>query len=245
MWEHLPLGLEGEMQDNPSTLEILQACSILCVCVSLICSLLFSDSRPVSREGGRKPFSVRGGVLGGDIWAQGKPKERRSPVWPLRWPRSRGCNVPELPVESALDQVHSQAGASEAPASGRARWPRARWVPHGRDTERSFQPFGDCGSLRSQGTPAPSSLHSSPQQLPSPGQPPVLPHPVGPHSPATAAPLRGENGEGGSSRAFPGTPQERPVGMREVGSMQEVGWRLFLRSYLIIKRLLFPRSKGP
>lgn len=37
---------------------------------------------------------------------------------PRSWPRGRGCNVPELPVESALDQVHSQAGASEAPASG-------------------------------------------------------------------------------------------------------------------------------
>uniref|UniRef100_A0ABI7YMR6 Homeobox domain-containing protein n=1 Tax=Felis catus TaxID=9685 RepID=A0ABI7YMR6_FELCA len=46
-----------------------------------------------------------------------------------------------------------------------------RWVSHGLDTELSFQPFGDCGSLRSQGTLAPSSLHSSPQKLPPPVNP--------------------------------------------------------------------------
>lgn len=90
---------------------------------------------------------------------------------PLCWPRGRGCNVPELPVESALDQVHSQAGASEAPASGGARWPRDRWASHSLDTELSLQPFGACGPLRSQGTLDPSSLHSSPQKHPCPGQP--------------------------------------------------------------------------
>lgn len=43
MWERFPLGLEGEMQDNPYILELLQTCSILSVCFSLIRSLLFSD----------------------------------------------------------------------------------------------------------------------------------------------------------------------------------------------------------
>lgn len=43
MWERLPLGLEGEMQDKPYILELLQACSILSVCLSLIRSLLLSD----------------------------------------------------------------------------------------------------------------------------------------------------------------------------------------------------------
>lgn len=167
---------------------------------------------------------MRGGVLGGDIWAQGKPKERTSPVRPLRRPRGRGCNVPELPVESALDQVHSQAGTSEAPVSGRARWPRARWVSHGLDqSSLSLQPFGNCGPLRSKGILAPSSLHSSPQKLPSPGQPMRRTPPRRSPCPATGAPLGDKTGAGGSSKAFPGTPHEIPMEMREVGAMWEVG----------------------
>lgn len=114
---------------------------------------------------------MRGGGLGGDIWAEWKPKARGLSARPLLWTRGRGCNIPELPVESALDQVHSRAGASEAPANGRARWPRA---PHCWDTELSLQPCEHSGPLCSQGAPAPSSSHPSPQKCPSPGQPILL-----------------------------------------------------------------------
>lgn len=111
----------------------------LSLCLFNELPFLFSSSQgPLGKK--NKRFPVRGGGLGSDIWVQGKPKERRSSARPLRWPGGRGCNVPKLPVESALDQVHSQAGASEAPASGRAKWPRVRWALHGLDTERSPEP---------------------------------------------------------------------------------------------------------
>lgn len=85
---------------------------------------LFSVYRSprVPREGGTKSFFVGVGGLGGDIWEQRKAKEGRSPRGRCT-SSGRGCNVPELPAESALDQVHSQAGAFRAPASGPARWP--------------------------------------------------------------------------------------------------------------------------
>lgn len=76
-------------------------------------------------EGEMKPLAATDGNLRGGIWADGKPKACWSIAGLLRWPGGRGCNFPDLPVESALDQVHSQAGVSETPASDRSRWPRA------------------------------------------------------------------------------------------------------------------------
>lgn len=148
-----------------------------------------------------------------------KPKERRSPERCAG--QGRGCNVPELPVESALDQVHSQAGASEAPASGGARWPQARWVSNGLETERSLQPFGDCGPLRSQGTLAPSSLHSSLQKFPSPGQPMRRRAPRRSLCPATAA--MGDRSGWVTTKAFAGCPHERPFGNAGSGVEAESG----------------------
>lgn len=110
------------------------------------------------------------GGLGSDIWEEGKLRDLRSPLRLLRWPRSRGCNVPELPVESALDQVHSQAGACEAPAKGRVRWSRARWASHGWILKAFSNPVGTIAPLRAQGTPASSCLHFLPQKHLSPGQ---------------------------------------------------------------------------
>lgn len=140
---------------------------------------------------------MRGGVLERDIWAQGKRKECRSLVRPRSWPRGRGCNVPELPVESALDQVHSQAGASEAPASGvEVQGGSGPAVSHRAWTLISASPaLWGLWPPRSQGTFAPSSLHSSPQKLPSPGQPKShTASSMSPH-PATAAPPGGVGGD--------------------------------------------------
>lgn len=63
-------------------------------------------------EGEMEPFPATDGNLRGGIWADGKPKARWSTAGPLRRLGGRGCNFPDLPVESALDQVHSQAGVS-------------------------------------------------------------------------------------------------------------------------------------
>lgn len=87
----------------------------------------------------------------------GRETESAQGLW--HRPKGRGCNIPELPVESALDQVHSQAGAYEPPASGRARWPQA---PLGLALLGHSSPITPKGPLRSQGNPAPGSFHSSP-----------------------------------------------------------------------------------
>lgn len=50
MWEHLPLGLEGKVPDNPYILEFLQASSILSACPSLIHSRFLSPKRPLGKE---------------------------------------------------------------------------------------------------------------------------------------------------------------------------------------------------
>lgn len=81
-----------------------------------------------------KPFPATDGKLRGGIWADGKPKARWSTAGLLRWPGGRGCNFPDLPVESALDQVHSQAGVLETLESDRSRWPRAPLGLHCWDT---------------------------------------------------------------------------------------------------------------
>lgn len=72
-------------------------------------------------EGEMEPFPATDGNL--RDWADGKPKAHWSTAGPLRRLGGRGCNFPDLPVESALDQVHSQAGVSETPAGDRSRWP--------------------------------------------------------------------------------------------------------------------------
>lgn len=77
---------------------------------------MFSDSQEPPKEGETKPFFATVGGLGG---------ETESAQGLSHWPKGRGCNIPELPVESALDQVHSQAGAYQPLASRCARWPQA------------------------------------------------------------------------------------------------------------------------
>lgn len=111
--------------------------SMLCTYFSLFLSippsslLLFSLSFLLTTpkdltEGEMKAFPATEGNLRGGIWADGKPKARWSSAGlQQRWPQGRGCNFPDLPVESALDQVHSQAGVLERLESDRSRWPRA------------------------------------------------------------------------------------------------------------------------
>lgn len=97
------------MEHKPDISELL----VVLVSFSLYVSLnsLFSVYRfpRVPREGGTKSFSV--GVGAWEVIFGSKGKRKRAARCAAAALAEAEANVPELPAESALDQVHSQAGA--------------------------------------------------------------------------------------------------------------------------------------